>query len=1102
MSHTPETSPPKRSRRAVTVLAITGGGIALGLGGAWLFRTSLAESAIRHWCSGRDLTCEVEVDRLDFNRTELSAVAIATAQGRPLAAETIRIEYHWARFLVPRLDRIEAGGARISARADDRGVSLHGLEEVFPQGEPDGPPGDWPQVDMRDASLELITPAGRLTGRATLALESRTAATLGLEIEPTDLRSEAGHLSLGSGTLNARLDGTAITGRADIEVREGAFGRFEARGALLEASLQPRQNETGDTLVFRLAAQSLRSADYQAEAVIANGEAGLVLPETGLPDDLLTLLSRLTAHAEADRIAAPGGRVEAATLDLDLQRGAGGRLSGPVALETGALALEGQGRADALRVVGAAALEQDGRIGFDGSVTARGAGLDAGRIETALSGLTLPPPFSAHGEALRSGLSQMLARFDTAITGSMEISGRGLRLTARGPARLSGADGSSLALVPFGEAGWLALGGGRTELRGGVSIELPGSLDVTSQVNEISFGEVTTIRLGETVLAPWSAGGLTASGAFDRLTLSRSPGRLAFAARGEANLSGKLPGAQVDGLSVFGSVEGVRGPEGWRMQLLEGACVDFSLSRLSLDNLRLGPFSRALCPPDGRLVRQGPDGPEGRLVLGDLSLPFASDRSMGRLALDNAAIDWRAGSLLGGDIAADRLDFTLDGEESPTMMGGNAARLSFSLPGSGVLDLAGEIRTISLAGGSIPADVRAESGRFAITNRGAGLSGTAALSALRVADLREDPFYEPVLTDVDARLQEGVLHAMGPLRLEASGRAIGRAELDLEVPSMRGTLRVDTGALAFRPGGLQLTSLSERLRGYFTDASGEMTARAEVRFGGGEPVTSRANVEVAGLGFQTVGLGRVRGVSGTVEFDDLIGLTTPPGQRFVIGAIDPGLELTGGEVVFHLTGGGDARLDAARFPFAGGTLEVHPTDWRVGERERVLTLAASGIGLDALTDALSVPGLDAEGTVTGTFPIAFSGSDVFIRDACLVAEDGGGVLRYSGETGEAAGQTNENVAMAFEALRDFRFSVLEIGADGNLADQVVVTARLEGRNPEVLSGTPFNFNISIDSQLGRLLETTRQLSGTDWLAHVEATRREAEGEPETQPPQP
>lgn len=1102
MSHTPETSPPKRSRRAVTVLAITGGGIVLGLGGVWLFRTSLAETAIRHWCSGRGLSCEVEVERLDLSRADLSSVSIATAQGRPLAAETIAIDYGWAGFLSPRVDRIEAGGAQISALADDGGVSLHGLEQALPTGGSDDPPAAWPQIDMRDASVELITPAGRLTGTATLALESRTQATLGLELQPADLRSEAGYLSLGAGTLNARLDGTAIMGRADIEVREGAFGSFEARGALLEASLEPRVGEPGDTLVFRLAAQSLRSADYGAEAVIANGEAGLTLPDDGLPEDLVTLLSSLTAHAEADRVFAPGGRVEAASLDLDLAQRAGGSLSGPVALETGAMELDGQGRADALRFVGEAARGRDGRISLDGSVTARGAGLDAGRIDTSLSGLTLPTPLGAHGEALRSGLSQMLARFDTAITGSMEISGTGLRLSARGPARLSGADGSSLALAPYGEGAWLALGGGQTELRGGVAIELPGGLDLTSQVNEVSFGEATTIRLGETELAPWSAGGLTVSGAFDRLSFSNSPGRLAFAARGEANLTGRLPGARVDGLSVFGSVEGVRGPEGWRVQLLEGECVDFSLSRLSLDNLRLGPFSQALCPPDGRLVRQGPDGPEGRLVLGDLSVPFASDRSTGRMSLDTAAIDWRAGTQIGGDIAADRLDFTLNGEESATEIGGDAARLSFSLPGSGVLDLAGEIRSITLGGETIPADVSAASGRFAITNRGEGLSGTAALSALRVADLREDPFYEPVLTDVDARLQDGVLRAVGPLRLEASGRSIGRAELDLEVPSMRGTLDVDTGTLAFRPGVLQLTSLSERLRGYFTDASGEMTARAEVTFGGGAPVTSRANVEVTGLGFQTVGLGRVRGVSGTVEFDDLIGLTTPPGQRFAIGAIDPGLELTGGEVVFHLTGGGDARLEAARFPFAGGTLEVQPTEWRVGERERVLTLAASGIGLKALTDALSVPGLEAEGTVTGTFPIAFSGSDVFIREARLVAESGGGVLRYTGETGTAAGQTNENVAMAFRALRDFRFSVLELGADGNLSDQVVVTARLEGRNPEVLSGTPFNFNISIDSQLGRLLETTRQLSGTDWLARVEATRREGEGETEAEPGRP
>lgn len=1099
MSQPTETSQPKRSRRTVTVLAVTGGILVLGAGGAWLFRTSLAEAAMDRWCDGRDLVCSVDVDRLDSGRVELSALSIETTSGRPLAADRVLIDLDWPTFLSPRISRVEARGARLSAEVDEEGLRFHGLEDLFAGGEEPGGARDWPQVDVRDARIDLATPAGMLSGTATLALESRTQATLGLMLEPAELRSEEGYLSLGQGSLNARLVGNTITGRADIELREGAFDDFFGRGVLIEASLDPDENARGDRLVFRLAAQALRAGDYEAEAVVSSGEAGLRLPDSGWPDAPLEALTSLVGHVEADRLVSPQGEASALVFDADLSARRGGGLAGPVGLTTGNAALAGYGRAEGLTLSGTATYRGDGEAGFDGLVSVRAAGLDVVRRERLLSAVDLPGVLERHGEALRTGLSQTLAGFSTALTGTVELSDAGVRFSARGPARLSGSNGAQIALAPYGDGAWLALGGGDVELRGGLSVELPAGPDLTAQVNEVSFGDDGfSLRLGETQLAPWSAGGLTLAADLDRLTFSKSGQHLAFAFRGETNVSGRLYGADVRGLDVFGSVEAVRGAEGWRAQLLEGECIDFSLTRLSLDNLRIGPLNRAVCPPDGRLVRQGPDGPEGRLVLGALVLPYATEHSSGELALSNSTLEWRAGTALGGDIRADRMDFTLNGDTGTIELGADTASLSLALTRSGRLDLAGEIGAVRVDGEPIPADVGAASGRFALSNRGAGLSGTASLQALRVADIveeeGEDAMYQPILSDLEARLESGVLHATGPVRLEASGRSIGRAELDLAIPSMHGDLRIDTGMLAFRPGGLQMTDLSERLRGFFTDTSGQMSATAMIGFGGG-PVTSSAEVNVSDLGFQTVGLGRVSGVAGNIVFDDLIGLTTPPEQRFRIGTIDPGIELTGGEAVFQMVGGGNARLVAATFPFAGGTLAVQPTEWRVGEVERVLTLEATGIGLAELTDALSVPGLDAEGTVSGRFPIAISGSDVFVREARLVAEQGGGVLRYTGDTGAAAGQGNENVEMAFRALRDFRFSVLEIGANGNLADQVVVTARLEGSNPEVLSGTPFNFNISVDSQLARLLETTRQLTGTDWLAHVEASQRERTAEP-------
>jgi len=64
--------------------------------------------------------------------------------------------------------------------------------------------------------------------------------------------------------------------------------------------------------------------------------------------------------------------------------------------------------------------------------------------------------------------------------------------------------------------------------------------------------------------------------------------------------------------------------------------------------------------------------------------------------------------------------------------------------------------------------------------------------------------------------------------------------------------------------------------------------------------------------------------------------------------------------------------------------------------------------------------------------------------------------------------------MLFDALKDFRYEVLEVGLDGNLTGQMLLKLRVLGRNPDVLAGQPFQLNIGIDSALVPLLSATFQ----------------------------
>ncbi|HBF91401.1 MAG TPA: hypothetical protein DDX09_09545, partial [Hyphomonas atlantica] len=170
---------------------------------------------------------------------------------------------------------------------------------------------------------------------------------------------------------------------------------------------------------------------------------------------------------------------------------------------------------------------------------------------------------------------------------------------------------------------------------------------------------------------------------------------------------------------------------------------------------------------------------------------------------------------------------------------------------------------------------------------------------------------------------------------------------------------------------------------------------------------------------------------------------------------------------------------------------------------------ANGIELSKLVEVLKLPDTRATGTVSGSFPINVEGTDIFVRDARLKADEEGGYISYQGTAADSAGAADPNAKMAFEALQDFDFTVLELGLDGNVRDRMTISLILEGQSRkgiaygngnQVLNGQPFLFDITVNSALGELLRNaqyyTSQKSLTDEVVKQVTAKRLEEGERE------
>jgi dicarboxylate transporter DctA-like protein len=148
-------------------------------------------------------------------------------------------------------------------------------------------------------------------------------------------------------------------------------------------------------------------------------------------------------------------------------------------------------------------------------------------------------------------------------------------------------------------------------------------------------------------------------------------------------------------------------------------------------------------------------------------------------------------------------------------------------------------------------------------------------------------------------------------------------------------------------------------------------------------------------------------------------------------------------------------------------------DFKFGDQDNRIIAAADKWDLNAIVEQFKVPDVKLKGTVSGDIPVLFSTGSAKIDHAELVASQEGGVIQYNGSTGDAAASTDSNAKMLFDALKDFRYQVLKVGVNGDIAGRIVLSLNLLGRNPTVLDGAQFKLGISVDSELMNLMNTTQ-----------------------------
>lgn len=160
--------------------------------------------------------------------------------------------------------------------------------------------------------------------------------------------------------------------------------------------------------------------------------------------------------------------------------------------------------------------------------------------------------------------------------------------------------------------------------------------------------------------------------------------------------------------------------------------------------------------------------------------------------------------------------------------------------------------------------------------------------------------------------------------------------------------------------------------------------------------------------------------------------------------------------------GGTLSLERFKLPAFGGQLAVVPDTVNIDQQPLRLTLAVENLDLAQLLDSLNYPQLSGTGTISGKLPLRLALNSIEIKDGKLQGTKPG-VLRYQTPITEG-----EN--LAFSALRNMQYHKLQAKLNYQADGHYQVGLRLEGKNPQVLSGHAVAFNLNLSGHLPDLLQ--------------------------------
>ena len=327
----------------------------------------------------------------------------------------------------------------------------------------------------------------------------------------------------------------------------------------------------------------------------------------------------------------------------------------------------------------------------------------------------------------------------------------------------------------------------------------------------------------------------------------------------------------------------------------------------------------------------------------------------------------------------------------------------------------------------------------------------------------------------DFSLGGDVLTAAGNLSAEA-----GKLHLDWKLSH---NLKRESGQLIFTARPLQFPGAWPLLaRILETDdtlalTAGAIAAEGDIGWRRNRTPAGTARVtldQISGHYRETI-LSQIYGVANLVIDGQSLSIES---KSLRAAMIDPGLPLANAAmqtaVQYPFKGPFHVTLTGLRAEALGGEISSERIDIEENRASNPFMIRLTGIDAGQLAEFRRQEGLSAQGKLDGELPFDWTDKGLKMTAGNLAARAPGGLIRYLGTSSiQQMAESEQSIRMAMQILSDFHFKVLQVRADYQPDGELALHVELKGNNPAYEKGRPIEFNLNIEENVLKLLQSLR-----------------------------